>query len=184
MGATMTMEAEGWAMPGDEDDRGEAEAAPPPDEAAEEEPRRIGAFLREDRKRSGLRQVDVARKIGFNQTKLSAYELDKIMYPPPERLVALARIYGRPDNYYLDIVGWPSAAVQVRTIERYRNVLNAMDASLVLRELVFLAVSMPDDALAALVADIRAEQRWRDQRQDNRGQEPTTPSATATRDSA
>jgi len=83
----------------------------------EPRPLSLGEALKRDRDALGLKQTDVAPPLGFHQTKLSAYEKGKIKRPPVDRLIGLARRYGRPDNYYTDMAGMPSADKRYRAYE-------------------------------------------------------------------
>jgi transcriptional regulator with XRE-family HTH domain len=81
------------------------------------EPRTVvGALLRADREAKGLKQEEVAKKIGIHQAKVSAYERGAVKYPPPERLVEMAKLFGRPDDYYLDKLGWRNGARLVQRV--------------------------------------------------------------------
>lgn len=50
------------------------------------------ATLRELRERAGLRQMDVAARVGSLPAKVSAWELGRTM-PPTRHLAALAEVY-------------------------------------------------------------------------------------------
>ncbi|MGE0541250.1 MAG: helix-turn-helix domain-containing protein [Dehalococcoidia bacterium] len=70
----------------------------------------VGEALRRDREAKGWTQAEVVANFDYHQTKLSQYERGEIKQPPGDRLIALARLYGRPDSYYLDLAGYPGTA--------------------------------------------------------------------------
>lgn len=151
MGATMVMATEDQAMQR-QDTNGTGEGAPGDAEA----PLRVGDALKADRLRLKLKQTDVTAAIGIPQSKLAAYETGSVKYPQPQRLVALARHYGRPDAYYLDIVGWPSGAALVQLVEKHQDLLDAIEANPALEELLTLAATRSDADVQALIDTLRA----------------------------
>lgn len=63
----------------------------------------VGAQLREDRERLDLSQAWVADRLDILQERLSRYETGRTKRPDPEHLRALAKLYGRPEGYYVGI---------------------------------------------------------------------------------
>lgn len=110
----------------------------------------VGRMLREDREARGLKQVEAASELGMAQGKLSAYERGAVRYPPPVRLVALARLYGRPDNYYLEQLGWSNGAKLVQQMPP-AGALVVTDPAAGLAELVALAQQLDPADLAELI---------------------------------
>lgn len=70
----------------------------------------LGEAIKAERLRLEMGQAEAAEAIGVEQSKLSAYERGVVRFPPPERLVALARLYGRPDTYFVEIANGGAGA--------------------------------------------------------------------------
>lgn len=70
----------------------------------------VGARLREARERLDLRQEWVADQLGIHQERYSRYETGRTKHPSPEHLVALAKLYGFPDDHFVAMVGFRSGA--------------------------------------------------------------------------
>lgn len=127
-------------------------------------PGSIGEALRRDRLAHDLDQAEVASQLGFHQTKLSAYELGKIKNPPPDRLVALARLYGHPDHYYLDMGGWPSGAALVRQMEDLAGALVIPEPRAGLQDLVDTLTALAEPAFQRVAKLATDELTWQDER--------------------
>lgn len=70
----------------------------------------VGAKLREAREALDLKQEWVADQLGIPQERYSRYETGRTKRPDPEKLVALAKLYGFPDEHFLAMVGFRSGA--------------------------------------------------------------------------
>lgn len=123
-------------------------------------PDTIGDALRRDRLAKDLDQAEVAVQMGFHQSKLSAYELGKIKHPPPDRLRDLARLYGRPDNYYLEIGGWPSGAELLRWREEIANCLVTRSPRDGLQDLVEMLQALSPPAFRRVFLTVQEEWAW------------------------
>jgi transcriptional regulator with XRE-family HTH domain len=77
---------------------------------------KLGQALRQERLNRNWDQTYVARSIGVQQGKISRYERGETKFPPPDRLMALARLFDKPDDYFLEMVGlanWAKVVAQV-----------------------------------------------------------------------
>lgn len=70
----------------------------------------VGAKLREAREALDLKQEWVAEQLGIPQERYSRYETGRTKRPDPEKLVALAKLFGFPDEHFLAMVGFRSGA--------------------------------------------------------------------------
>ena len=70
----------------------------------------VGGKLREAREALDLKQEWVADQLGIAQERYSRYETGRTKRPNPEHLVALAKLYGFPDEHFLAMVGFRSGA--------------------------------------------------------------------------
>lgn len=68
----------------------------------------VGARLREAREALDVSQAWVADQLGIAQERYSRYETGRTRHPNPEHLVALAKLYGKPAEHFLAMVGFRS----------------------------------------------------------------------------
>ena len=86
-------------------------------------PRKLVHYLRNDRKRLGLTQADIAALLGAPwKTRVSRYERDPAL-PPLDAGLAYEAIYGRPVS---DIFSGASAKVRGDVRERARHLLGKL----------------------------------------------------------
>lgn len=67
----------------------------------------LGTLIRRERERKGLRSIDLAARLGIQQSTLSRYENDKqVETPPPGILAAIERELGIPQERMLRALGY------------------------------------------------------------------------------
>lgn len=76
----------------------------------------VGARLREAREALDVSQEWVADQLGIAQERYSRYETGRTRHPNPEHLLALAKLYGKPDEYFLAMVGFRSGLDLVKRL--------------------------------------------------------------------
>lgn len=76
----------------------------------------VGARLREAREALDVSQEWVADQLGIPQERYSRYETGRTRHPSPEHLAALAKLYGKPDEYFLAMVGFRSGLDMVKKL--------------------------------------------------------------------
>ena len=76
----------------------------------------VGARLRETREALDVSQEWVADQLGIPQERYSRYETGRTRHPSPEHLAALAKLYGKPDEYFLAMVGFRSGLDLVKRL--------------------------------------------------------------------
>ena len=114
----------------------------------------VGARLREAREALDFKQVWVAEQLGIAQERYSRYETGRTKHPNPEHLVALAKLYGFPDDHFVAMVGFRSGADLLSRLPP-EGALVVTEPRAGLAELLDLVESMTDDQFAELFA--RAE---------------------------
>ena len=123
----------------------------------------LGETLRRDREANNLTQVEAAAAAGFQQGKLSAYELGRIKNPPPDRLKALEKLYGRPVGYYIDLAGYPESAAMLRELERLDGALVVENPRAGLNDLIGILTELSDPAFQHVITvaedQLRVDQR-------------------------
>lgn len=139
---------------------------------------KVGKALRAERIRRGWDQTYVASSIGIAQSKLSRYEIGETKYPPPDRLVALARLYDKPDDHFLEMVGYRNGAKLVAQVPPEGSlVIERPRAGLV--ELMDIIEDMTDPEFAELINDAEFIVAHRGQDDDARTETPKSHQATA-----
>jgi len=89
-------------------------------------PRRLIHYLRNERKRLGLTQADIAALLGVQwKTRVSRYERGPAL-PPLDTGLAYQEIYGKPVN---EIFSGANAKVRAEVRERARHLLGKLPAS-------------------------------------------------------
>jgi transcriptional regulator with XRE-family HTH domain len=89
-------------------------------------PRRLIHYLRNERKRLGLTQADIAALLGVHwKTRVSRYEREPAL-PPLDAGLAYQAIYGKPVS---EIFSGASAKVRANVRDRARQLIAKLPAS-------------------------------------------------------
>lgn len=120
----------------------------------------LGQTLRRDRIARGLSQAEVAEAIGTQQGKLSSYELGRVKSPPPDRLVELARLYGKPDDHYLGMAGIARGASTDEIVAALSGALVVKQPREGMADLVTFLQAMPNDLFASFLAHVKDEWQY------------------------
>jgi transcriptional regulator with XRE-family HTH domain len=106
----------GWSAPTEPDISPDVmRTEPPPGRSG------FGSALREARRRSGLRQEDLARQLGIAQPTLSAWELAKAVPQSPQEVFRLESMLGCPAGHLSCHLGYvPIGSVEVDVVAAIR----------------------------------------------------------------
>lgn len=91
--------------------------------------RQVGASIREVREVRGLRQLDLARKIGMTQAAISQYE-HGVRLPPPEVAQEIAKALGVSTTH---LFGIPDKEFQLIRLSRIAESLSPKKLSALLQ---------------------------------------------------
>lgn len=120
----------------------------------------VGEALRQDREAKGWTQVEVAAQVGYHQTKISQYERGEIKHPPDERLIDLARLYGRADGYYIDLAGYPGVAKLADWRKRIAGAVVVEQPRAGLQEVIEALCQLTEPAFQRVATRAANELRW------------------------